>query len=130
MKRLALILALALLALAAGAQDYQPLSLEEARAYIAQNPEAAAADIAKLDAIEHALPKLEAPKGILVVSGDRAGWTWTGPMKLRIEELEYEITLPTASAPLPRRPWWEAPAWIAGSIALGFIAGAITVASQ
>jgi len=109
----------------AAAED-SPLTIEEAQAYVARFPADAAADVVKLDALEHAMPVVTLPRGILVETSRALGWTWAGPLELSIAGgvLAYSITLPTASARAPKPPWW--PYIVAGGAGLvaGLLAGA------
>jgi hypothetical protein len=106
-----------------------PLTLEEARAYVARFPEAAALDVVALTAIEAAVPEATLPAGLLVLAGDEVGWAWAGPLELRVAgRLAYAIELPAASARAPRPPWWKyfAIGWtgLAAGWVVGWIAGA------
>jgi hypothetical protein len=83
---------LALLALLLGAPvvvahaapAYSPLTLEQARLYIQSDPEGAAADIVKLDAIEHQAPRVEVPVELFVLSGRTLLWNWQGPLTITL----------------------------------------------
>jgi len=120
---LILLVALALPLLAA-----PPLTLEEARSYVAQYPEAAAQDIATLDAIERATPEATMPAGALIVAGDLIGWSWAGPLEIRIaDRLVYTLELPRASARAPRPPWWPYAVAAGGGLLAGILAGAWAV---
>lgn len=117
----------ALIALAAvRAFSEEPLTLDEARAYVAQNPEAAAEDVAALDAIERAVPLATMPSFVFAWTPDGVALGWSGPLVLSIAgRLEYELTLPPAFAPATRPdPWrWIVPAG-AGALA-GLVLGIV-----
>jgi hypothetical protein len=64
--------------------------------------------------------ELALPAGILVVTDDRAGWTWAGKATLSIDSRPSAlITLPATSAPMPRRRWGARDWLVAGGIGLG-----------
>ena len=82
----------------------EPLTLDEARAYVAQNPEAAAEDVAALDAIERAVPLATLPALVFSWTADGVAVGWSGPLILSIAgRLEYDLTLPPAFAPAPEQ---------------------------
>jgi hypothetical protein len=83
---------------AATADAYEPLTEAEALQYVRQAPEAAAADVMKLEAIENAVPIVDvpqffhvvtregnelvihsAPRGLLRIDAASVGWTITLP---------------------------------------------------
>ncbi len=104
----------------------EPLTIDEARAYVLQNPEAAAEDVVALDTIERAVPLATMPSFVFAWTADGVAVGWTGPLILAIAgRLEYEITLPPAFAPGPRPdPWrWIVPAG-AGALA-GLVLGIV-----
>lgn len=104
----------------------EPLTLDEARAYVLQNPEAAAEDVAALDAIERAVPFATMPSFVFSWTADGVAVGWSGPLILSIAgRLGYELTLPPAFAPAPRPdPWrWIVPAG-AGALA-GLVLGIV-----
>lgn len=124
MIRAYLVLLLAALVLPLAAES-PPLTLAEARAYVASYPEAAAEDIVALDAIERAIPEATMPAGALIFAGDRIAWAWAGPLELRVAgRLAYRIELPTASARAPRPPWWLYVAAAGGGLLAGVLLGA------
>lgn len=104
----------------------EPLTLDEARAYVLQNPEAAAEDVAALDAIERAVPFATMPSFVFSWTADGVAVGWSGPLILSIAgRLGYELTLPPAFAPAPQPdPWrWIVPAG-AGALA-GLVLGIV-----
>lgn len=70
------------------------------------------------------------PDGVLVLEATVAGWTWTGPLIIRIDgRPSAKIVLPTARAAIPHRPIW--PYVAAGGLGLlagGFAGAAIAKA--
>ena len=104
----------------------EPLTLDEARAYVLQNPEAAAEDVVALDSIERAVPLATMPEFVFSWTPDGVAVGWSGPLVLSIAgRLEYELTLPPmfAAAPKPD-PWrWIVPAG-AGALA-GLVLGIV-----
>jgi len=103
-----------------------PLTLDEARAYVLQNPEAAAEDVVALDAIERAVPLATLPAFVFAWTSEGVAVGWSGPMVLSIAgRLEYELTLPPAYAGAPKPdPWrWIVPAG-AGALA-GLVLGIV-----
>ena len=69
------------------------------------------------------------PELVLVLTGDLAGVTWSGPLVLAIDGRDSaRITLPAASAPLPpvpRRQIWPWLAAIGGALLCGFAVGVL-----
>lgn len=126
MRRLLLALVI-LLALALPLAAEAPLSLEEARAALAARPEEAAEDIVALDAIERAIPTAFMPLPVFIFTGRKVGLSWAGPLKLTVAgRLEYALTLPTSSAPLPRaRAWPYVAVGVAGVVVGAVMAGLI-----
>lgn len=122
----ALMLVVMVVLMAVRLHGEEPLTLDEARAYVAQNPGAAAEDVAALDAIERAMPIATMPALVFSWTADGVAVGWTGPLILSIAgRLEYEFTLPPAFAPGPRPdPWrWIVPAG-AGALA-GLVLGLV-----
>lgn len=104
---------------------YVPLTQAEAAAYVARFPADAAADIIKLDAIEHAPPAVTLPRGILVTTDTALAWSWAGPLELSIGAgaATYAITLPPAKVNRPPPAWWPVPAAAVGGLIVGLVAG-------
>lgn len=127
---------LALASSSARADDWQPLTDAEVRAYMARIGEAGViADIRRLDVIEHAVPVLEFPRlvGILTADGELVLWSlgltddirWT----IVIADLRYEVTMDPIriedfhrSGPTPWR-WLLIPAAGAVSGVVGCLVG-------
>jgi hypothetical protein len=64
--------------------------------------------------------ELALPDGVLVVTDTRVGWTWAGKATLSIDGRPSAlITLPAASAPIPRRRWGAGDWLAAAGIGLG-----------
>jgi hypothetical protein len=72
-----------LVALAAVAGEV-PITLEEARTYMATFPEDAAADLVKLDTIELAVPVATVPGPTVWVLGRDVVVTWTQPVTVDV----------------------------------------------
>ena len=122
----ALMLVVMVILMAVRLYGEDPLTLDEARAYVLQNPEAAAEDVAALDAIERAVPLATMPSFVFSWTADGVAVGWSGPLILSIAgRLEYELTLPPAFALGPRPdPWrWIVPAG-AGALA-GLVLGIV-----
>jgi hypothetical protein len=64
----------------AHADGYTPLTIEQAKQYIQANPDGAAADIVKLDAIEHVAPSAPIPGELFTLVGRDLRWNWQGPL--------------------------------------------------
>jgi hypothetical protein len=131
MKRLIAVLCLSVLIVTiAATEDYKTLTIEEAREYVLLNPEAAAQDVVKLDALEHAKPVVIMPSLILSISGINAGLSWGGPIDVSIAggALHYALTPDPSFFPgiVPRAPWWESAIWGIGGAIAGFLGGLIT----
>jgi hypothetical protein len=126
-KIVALLLLLAIPALADA-----PLTVDEAAAYIAADPQGAAEDVAKLDAIERAVPVVTLPAAAVVVTDGTVTMVWQGAIDVAIGgSLHYRITLQPVTAQgllPPSRPWWVIPAWTAGGAAGGAILALLVVA--
>ena len=122
MKRL--IVAVLLVLAAAGLNAYEPLSSEEAKAYIAAaGEEAVVADIIKLDAIEHAVPTVTFPmyELILVDGTDLVVAYFPKYIAFDIDSyLSYEIKLEdkTVRGFVSRARW--------GPAVIGILAGCLT----
>jgi hypothetical protein len=109
-----------------------PLTVDEAAAYIAADPQGAAEDVAKLDAIERAVPVVTLPAAAVVVTDTGVSVIWQGAIDISIAgSLHYRITLQpvVAEGVLPKtRPWWEIPAWTAGGVTVGALLTALAFA--
>jgi hypothetical protein len=81
---IAFVLFVVLIAVAHGEGAYVPLTIEQAKAYMAVNPEGAAEDIVKLDAIEHQAPRVEVPVELFVLAGQALRWNWQGPLVITL----------------------------------------------
>jgi hypothetical protein len=128
MKSLTVALCFLLLAVLAAGAEYRPLTLEEARQYMALHPDQAAADIVKLDTVEHATGSavtVTVPPLVLAVAGRDAALSWAGPLDISIAggALHYQGT----PAPVlfkdvvPVTAWWEKPFWTATGALAGVI---------
>lgn len=110
------------------AADLGALTLEEAAAYIQRDPAGAAADIVRLDAIEHATPVLSGGALAVLVTDDGLVRAYpTSPLVVDVAgELRYVINLPTATARIARPPPRLGALLVAGAV--GLAAGALAVA--
>jgi hypothetical protein len=82
------------LAMMAYGEDYKPLTIEEAKAYMARaSPDQIAEQIVKLDFIEHAAPVVTMPRRITVLEQrDLVVWN-DGPIVVQVGKyLEYRLT--------------------------------------
>lgn len=102
------------LSLSLFAQEYVPLSLDEAKAYVARaGIDAVAADIVKLDFIEHAIPSVTFPGAIYALSGRDLVVAYPGQEPAVLVEvkpyLSYSIRLTPTVIPkfVPSTPWWK-----------------------
>ena len=125
MRRLIGVLAfLTLLVSTAATEPYVPPTLDQARQYMAEQPDLAAADLVELNIILHADPIVTLPGAAVIVTGSDVAVAWQGAIDLRIaDSLHYRITMQpvVAKGVLPVAPWWIAPAWTTG----GALAGAL-----
>lgn len=104
-----------------------PLTLEEAKAYIAAHPDQAAADIVKLDAIEHLPPTVAVPALSFVIRGQDLLWAWQAPLVITLAgtpPIVYDVTLRDGEQKgfVPRR---DDIFWYVVTAGAGFIAGMI-----
>lgn len=132
MRRLIAVVLLTLLGARAATAEYVPLTIEEAREYVALLPEAAAQDIVTLDAVQHAVPVVTVPQLAVIVAGADVAVSWVAPLEVSIADgaLLYRITLEPRLAEdvVPRAPWWAGPAWAAGGMAAGALLTLLLVA--
>lgn len=123
-KKIAVLL-LCLLPAALTAWTDAPLTVEEAAAYIQADPAGAAEDIAKLDAIEHAVPVVTLPAAAVIVTGRDVAVAWQGGVDVTIAGvLHYRITLEPVVARgvvSPPLEWWVVPAWTVGGVVAGWL---------
>jgi hypothetical protein len=117
-----------LLAVAVGAWGGQvPLTLEEARAYVAAHPEDAALDVVALDTIELAVPTVRLPLTVLTVTDDVAVVTYAGPIVVDVAggRLLYEVRLPEVRVRIAPRgfPWGTVVVAVVVAAAAGFVGG-------
>ena len=89
------------IAVSHGQAAYTPLTVEQAKAYIAKDPDAAVQDIIKLDWIEHVAPIVIVPASLLAIHGVDASLAWQSPLIVTIPPIpgstmvmpSYSITL-------------------------------------
>jgi hypothetical protein len=122
------ILAIVALCFAAPSSAYEPLSDEEAREYVRRFPDAAAQDVQRLDAIEHAEPTVDVPSFDVVVTDSQVIIRPRSPLTVEAASVGWSITLPEQRAPYEpaSRRWWPV---VAVSGAVGFALGVLAVSA-
>ena len=132
MRRLTGVLAfLTLLVSTAATEPYTPPTLDQAKQYMAEQPELAAADLVELNIILNADPVVTLPAAAIVVTGSDVAVAWQGAIDITIAgSLHYRITLQPVVAKniLPVAPWWIIPAWAAGGAISGALIALLVVA--
>jgi len=89
------------IAVSHGQAAYTPLTVDQAKAYMAKDPDAAVQDIIKLDWIEHVAPTVAIPASVLAIHGRDASLAWQAPLIVTVPPLpgsmmvmpSYSITL-------------------------------------
>jgi hypothetical protein len=83
-------------------EGYVPLTIDQAKAWMELvGPDAVAADIVRLDWIEHSAPVVNVPPFLAVLTGRDLSWNWQGPLIVEVAPIvstdkppiHYEITL-------------------------------------
>lgn len=118
-------LACVMAALPLPADDYVPLTPDEAALYIQLDPDGAALDISTWDTVQHTTPVVILPDGLIVVARGEAVAQWRGPLVVDVASgsLLYHITIPELRVAIPPLPWWPYVACAGG----GFVAGILLV---
>lgn len=74
-------------------ETYEPLTLDEARAYVAQKPEEAAQDIVRLDAMEHTAPLVKPTLAAVVVGARDVAVSWPAPWLFVTGPYQWTLTI-------------------------------------
>jgi hypothetical protein len=122
---------LTLLASTAATEPYVPPTVDQARQYMAEQPDLAAADLVELNIILNADPVVTLPEAAVIVTGSDVAVAWQGAIDITIaDSLHYRVTMQPVVAKniLPVAPWWIIPAWAAGGAISGALIALLVVA--
>ena len=132
MRRLTGVLAfLTLLVSTAATEPYTPPTLDQAKQYMAEQPDLAAADLVELNIILNADPVVTVPAAAIIVTGSDVAVAWQGAIDITIAgSLHYRVTMQpvVAQGVVPAQPWWAGPAWAGAGALVGALAALLIVA--